>query len=281
MRSALCLVLLIAGCTDNSKKVCNYGAAPPIADVEYRDPTTGQCQSFGTTYPCDPACGQLCPATGAVNSAAPDWGMCYGSCDSLSEAQCLASPTCHAAYSDTPTPSPTFQGCWALPPTGPITGACTGLDAQTCSEHTDCVSLMTSAVNSGSNFQPSFESCQPEPTTSLCGATSCGTGSECVVTPTMPMQQMCVAPATAGTCDAATCASPAPGCPTGTTPGVANGCYTNYCIPTSECAPAACSTLTEQQCKARSDCDPTYMGTNCTCDRNGCVCQSETYLSCQ
>ena len=163
-----------------------------------------------------------------------------------------------------------------------ITGACDGLDAQTCSEHTDCMSLMTSPVNSGPGYVEKFESCQAEPgAAKLCGTTTCATGSECVVTPTMPMSEVCEPAATAGTCDAAVCASPPPGCPTGTTPGVANGCYTNYCIPNDECAPAACSTLTEQQCKLRSDCDPIYMGTNCTCDRNGCVCQTETYLNCQ
>ena len=234
MRAALCLVLVVAGCTSNPKKVCNdYGAAPPIADVEYRDPTTGQCQSFGNTYPCDPECGQLCPESGGgAESVLPDWGICYGSCSGLSEAQCLASPSCHAAYEDSPTPSPTFSACWDLPSSGAITGACAGLDAQTCSEHTDCVSLMTSPVNSGPGYVEKFESCQNEPgAVKLCGGTTCATGSECVVTPTMPMTEVCEPAATAGTCDAAVCASPPPGCPTGTTPGVANGCYTNYCIP--------------------------------------------------
>ena len=46
----------------------------------------------------------------------------------------------------------------------------------------------------------------------------------------------------------------------------ANGCYTNYCIPTAECAAPACSTLTsESACTARMDCDTVYTGTNCTC----------------
>ncbi len=275
----LCLAVLLVACTD-TKKPCVYNAQPGIADVQYRDPTTGQCESFGTTYPCDPACGQVCPETGI--GARPDWAMCGGACDSLTEAQCLASTSCHAAYQDSPSPTPEFLGCWDLPPSGPVTGSCTNLDAQTCSEHPDCTSLYTSSVNAGSNYVPSFESCNAKPTSSVCAGTTCAAGSECVVTPTAPASPACQSDATAGSCVAATCNSPPPGCPTGTTPGVdGSGCYTNYCIPSNECAPPPCSTLTESQCQARADCDPVYMGTNCTCDKNGCTCQSETFLRCQ
>jgi hypothetical protein len=42
----------------------------------------------------------------------------------------------------------------------------------------------------------------------------------------------------AGTCaGATTCDIAAPRCPVGTTPGIANGCYTGVCIPTTYCAP--------------------------------------------
>ena len=34
-----------------------------------------------------------------------------------------------------------------------------------------------------------------------------------------------------------TCNSAPPQCPANTTPGVANGCYTGYCIPVSQCGP--------------------------------------------
>lgn len=46
--------------------------------------------------------------------------------------------------------------------------------------------------------------------------------------------------------------------------------------------PPACSTLTtESACVSRSDCDPIYMGSDCTCDKSGCVCKTETFVSCQ
>ena len=51
----------------------------------------------------------------------------------------------------------------------------------------------------------------------------------------------------------------------------------------NEMSPApACSTLTtEAACLMRSDCDAVYVGSDCTCDRSGCTCQTETFASCQ
>ena len=207
MMRAAAVLLVLAGCLydhDTKPPPCDYAAKEP-AQPGLRDPQTGQCESFNP--PCDPVCGEECPETGI---AEPDWATCNGACDSLPEMQCLATPTCHAAYQDSPTPSPTFWGCWDLPPTGAIEGSCTGLDAQTCSEHPDCTSLYTSPVNSGPSFVPSFEKC---------------------VAKTMQ---------------------------------------------------AACSTLTtETACTARTDCDAVYTGMNCTCDSQGCTCQTETFDHCQ
>jgi len=46
--------------------------------------------------------------------------------------------------------------------------------------------------------------------------------------------------------------------------------------------PAACDTLTtEMDCVSRADCDAVYTGSDCTCDRNGCVCKTEVFASCQ
>jgi hypothetical protein len=158
-------VLLVAtGClytSDPKPPPCEVAAKEPAQ--QYRDPQTGQCESFG--YPCDPVCGGVC-AGGAAEQ--PDWASCYGPCEGLSEAQCLASPTCHAAYQDSPTPSPTYWDCFDLPPSGAIEGSCTNLDAQTCSEHPDCTSLYTSPVNSGPNFVESFESCSPKVMQAAC-----------------------------------------------------------------------------------------------------------------
>src|SRR5256885_13737045 len=153
MRGTLALVLLVACMNaDKNPQPCLTAGLTNVADLLLRNPDTGQCQSFGPT--CDPTCGP-CPGF-----AEPDWAMCDGACDGLTEDQCLASQSCHAAYQDSPTPSPAFLACFELPPTGGITGGgCAGLDSQTCSEHTDCSSLYTSAVNAPPTFVPMFESC--------------------------------------------------------------------------------------------------------------------------
>ena len=204
MKRAAILILFISGCvSDNNQRCLEAGGAnSDIADLLYRDPSTGQCQSFG--QPCDSTCGP-CPLTDVL----PDWGTCSGVCESLTESQCLATADCHAAYQDDSAAHPVFWGCWDMPSTM-LHGSCANLDAQTCSEHDDCSSLFTGPVNQPPNFVPSFESCQPE-----------------------GMQ-------------------------------------------------VACATLTgETACLARTDCDPIYDGTNCTCDSHGCTCQNQTFNRCE
>jgi hypothetical protein len=202
-RAAIILIILTHGCASNNDQRCLQAGAG-IADVLYRNPETGQCQSFGQT--CDALCGP-CPGLAEL---VPDWGTCSGACDSLTETQCLATASCHAAYQDDSAAHPVFWGCWDMPQTGPLRGSCANLDAQTCSEHDDCSSLYTGPVNQPPSFVPSFESCQAE-----------------------TMQ-------------------------------------------------AACATLTtETACLARADCDPTYTGTNCTCDLHGCTCQDQSFSQCR
>jgi hypothetical protein len=201
------LIVVLSACVDDNKcQVKNYpvGGAP-VASEQLRDPSNGQCETFNpypNPPPCDPACGPCPGYAGPAQAAMPDWGVCNGPCASNNEVQCLASPTCHAVYLDEGAAPQAFWGCWDLPPSGGITGVCDGLDAQTCSEHTDCTSLYSTTTNV-------YESCHAEPT------------------------------------------------------------------------PAACSTLTtEAACKLRSDCDPIYIGMNCTCDPSGCTCATETYDHC-
>jgi hypothetical protein len=68
----------------------------------------------------------------------------------------------------------------------------------------------------------------------------------------------------------------------GTLPGVTNGCYSGYCIPTTSCEVAACETLTtDAACTARTDCAPIYAGTNCTCTATGCTCATLTFARCE
>ncbi len=57
---------------------------------------------------------------------------------------------------------------------------------------------------------------------------------------------------------------------------------TSYESCSAKTPPPACSTLaTETECKARPDCDPIYIGMNCTCTPSGCTCAIETYDHCQ
>ena len=278
MMRAVPLIAVLAGCLYSSDKPppCQYGVAKAPAQPALRDPANGQCEV--QSYPCDPACGQTCAGVAIAN---PDWATCGGACESLNEAQCLATPTCHAAYQDSPTPTPTFWGCWDLPPSGAAQGSCTNLDAQTCSEHPDCTSLYTSPVNQGPGFVPSFERCNPE-ANGTCDTIDCGAGNVCVESPGGGGVE-CQPAATAGTCGGLSCHDTPPACPTQTLPGIgADGCYTGYCIPNTECTQPLCTSLTtEAQCTARSDCNSIYNGSNCTCDSRGCTCQTETFAHCQ
>ncbi len=45
--------------------------------------------------------------------------------------------------------------------------------------------------------------------------------------------------------------------------------------------PPACSTLAEPACISRSDCEPLYLGSNCSCSPAGCTCQTWTFDLCQ
>ena len=273
-----CVFMILTGCGlySHGDDVCN-AAFEAVPSQELRNPVTGICQAFGNGG-CDSACGPC--AVAAI--APPDWAVCGGSCDSLTEGTCLATARCHAAYRDTDAQSPQFMGCWELPPSGVIEGSCTGLDPQSCSEHDDCISLYSTPQTQGGIT--TFEACQPEPS-ATCEGVTCGSADICALQSTAPntFHATCVTRAVAGSCTAqAACDTVEQPCPAGSTRGVANGCYTPYCIPNAECPQAACSTLTtELACKARSDCDTVYQGSNCTCDHSGCTCQTETFLRCQ
>lgn len=283
---------------------CAYGGGgavgPDIANG-YRNPYSGQCEYPSNPYPCDDSCGP-CPADHGA-PVTPDWATCYSHCEGLSEDQCVGESGCYAAYLGEPSKYE-FLGCFATAPSGPVQGSCDNLDAQACSRHDNCSALYSPM---GSQH---FIDCMPE-TPSTCG--NCPTGYHCEqkCDANAMCEQVCVSNLTCASVDCAPgytcaevcangkcgptcvvnpgsctgqviCAMPPPACPTGTSPGIGNGCWTGYCIPNSQCPLPACSTLTsESSCVSRSDCTPVYDGSDCTCYPSHCECKVLTYERCE
>jgi hypothetical protein len=180
-----------------------------------------------------------------------------------------------------PNSGPFFQACWDIEPLAPQEGGdCTTLDDFTCSIHDDCISIMAPQ-----NGEELFSSCAAEPgTVDACAGLTCGTGYECGVScdSTGACAPACVATGNIGTCSGTVvCQRVSPSCPSGTTPGILNGCYSGYCIPDSECTSSCPSFTTAASCEA-ANCTAVFMGSGCTCYSNGtCSCTSETFESCQ
>lgn len=105
-----------------------------------------------------------------------------------------------------------FMGCYPLN-TGPSPDVqrCEGLDAEQCAWQSDCTALYDGTPGQCNGLTP--EQCL--------GAQFQACITESRVDP--------------GTCEGAACRQAEPSCPSGTTPGVANGCYTGACIPNTFC----------------------------------------------
>ena len=239
---ALLGLVAASGCFGGDDECIYYDkAGADFAPNELRDPTTGTCQPFGGGG-CNSSC-EPCATEGDL-APNPDWAQCYSQCEALDETNCKLKSGCRAAYAGA-----SFYQCWAVAPSGPVQGGnCTGLDAYGCSRHDDCVAIHAAGSPIGA-----FQSCATEDEILDPGS--------------------CVGPIT---CDALP-----PSCPTGTLPGRRNGCWTGYCIPQNQCDQLpACSELGEMDCIGRIDCSPNYVGHNCSCNANGCTCQSWTFDSC-
>ena len=282
MKKGLFVLLLIAGCTLHGKgdddDQCLANDIAGIAELGTRDAQTGTC-TYETE--CSPGC--LCPDTNVDVPIAPG-GECAGPCDDLDEADCIANGACHVAYLDGSGSG--FWGCWDIAPIEPtVHGDCTALDASDCVVDPTCASFYTESTNG-----TEFDHCAAAAPALTCADLSCGSGSTCIIecplcaTGDCSCTPACVTdPHDPGDCyDTVTCNLVAPACPDGTLPGIVNGCWSGYCIPTAECETPACTSLTtEAACLARNDCEGVYAGSNCTCDMNGCTCTSETFESCE
>lgn len=116
-----------------------------------------------------------------------------------------------------------------------------------------------------------------------CAAIDCGPGSHCVET---CAAQPCMDPAGCPEVCRGECVSDGPGecqgivvcdslppqCPIGTEPGVINGCWSGYCIPSTQCSDppdGPCEEETsEMACQSRTECTPIYTGI-CTPNPDG------------
>ena len=202
------------------------GKRPPQCDLAtsgaesqpapLRDPESLTCNSFGGDT-CDPACGP-CPLSDvAALSPIPSWPMCGSACESLNESACAASAECRVVKDarcvigeDCVTD---FVGCFPIDNVQDPTVDCfAARDGWTCSRSAACTALhdrrSPCPANDDTCSRP-FGLCVPE------GKSP-------------------------GVChEQATCDVPSPNCRAGTTPGVANGCYTGACIQFSLCEPSA------------------------------------------
>jgi hypothetical protein len=242
---AILAAILLGGCDlywgDDDDCRWGWGAVPePALAAEYRNPETGLCEGFGGGYPCDDRCGGPCPAIGLAPP--PDWGSCFSHCEGLDAATCMATDGCFTAYRDNPyTDGPSeYLGCWQTAPSGPVGGSCANLDAYQCSRHDNCV-----AYYSGTHtYDTTFASCQPEPAAITCDLVDCGAGYTCAEVCTSGPNGTCYATCVPAGNDPGSCTGPVncftgqPACPSGTTAGIKDGCWTGYCIPLSQCGPS-------------------------------------------
>lgn len=142
-------VLALALATGTPGCVLNLGDDDPCAGdaavagfvitTVLLDPATLTCHDFGGS-PC--GCGG-CPETPPI----PTWGSCHSTCTGLDPQTCSTTAGCRAAWDHVclltdaicTLPDNGYYGCFAVDTTGPIQGACDGLDALECSRHDDCL----------------------------------------------------------------------------------------------------------------------------------------------
>ncbi len=245
-----------------------------LAVQSFYDPALGICIGRGPSR-CDSTCGP-CPETTAEADLGLCYSECTdrGESSCLASAGCIAS---YEATITTTDDSLLFTGCWQTVPAGPVQGACAKLDAYSCAQDDDCSLVYDTASSpqrfSVCIDEPPFAGCLAEgenPCTTgyhcedqcmaedggsmsacktvcvantTCDAVDCASGTTCAI--------LCEDTAAGGVCGptcvpahdpgsctgAVTCFANAPACPSGTTAGIRDGCWTGYCIPNAACSP--------------------------------------------
>ncbi|MBK9070569.1 MAG: hypothetical protein IPL79_06160 [Myxococcales bacterium] len=275
-----------------------------------RNPYTGECDQHGGYGPTSCDGDTLVGAEEPAPYSQFPWAACYSQCEALDELTCAATSGCQAAYEQYMGPEdvlvdPTFWGCWAtaenyLSSMQP----CESLVAEPCTMRDDCSPIYSDFAQKTEN-EPvppplhQFAACRAEQAEQGCyGDQDCGEGfdctadTECLSPPGCGGEQGCPEvcygrcvptepPPLPGNCyGTVLCEMVQPACPSGTLPGIANDCWTGYCIPLAACESPACGSLGQAACESASSCQPIYAGTDCTCDASGCSCETLTYAYC-
>jgi hypothetical protein len=262
MRFNLALILCTAvvglsACDDTCEP---YYYDNDIAVEERRNPNTGLCEPWGT-YPGGNSCDDVYLAGNSNNTAEPipDWPQCYGQCSGLDEQTCQSTPGCQAGYTGNGVEW-AFYECWQTTDYSWDQRDCELLDAYACVTRDDCVKRHDSYQRAEGAKAPALviplgnfiECASEEDAPQGCYSDGeCGVGYTCTAeeeclpppgcVPGAPCDDVCYGYCVPdgtdpGTCDGVvTCERVEPNCPTGTVPGVKDGCYTDVCIPLSEC----------------------------------------------
>lgn len=165
----------------------------------------------------------------------------------VDDSACGANAFCDHSVCYPPPDCPTCPTCGACPDSNTCYGVCVPKYPKACD-----------AIDCGPGYhcdEQCYPSDPPPPNGPYCEAVcvadsactnvDCGPGYTCAEQCTTDMngqmicQPSCVPSGTdPGSCyGTVTCLAPTPACPSGTTPGIKNGCYTGYCIPTTQCGP--------------------------------------------
>jgi hypothetical protein len=216
-------------------------------------------------------------------------GVCDGfDCgpDAHCEEQCLACD-----------PLPDGSGCEDACQPFCVPNAPDACDTTTCGagEHCELQCTPTDPMDPSTGMSDCTATCVPDDGLG-CDLITCQTGQHCIETcaetPCMDpagcpdlCRGECV-PDGPGDCNGIVlCDAAPPPCPTGTHPGVENGCWTGYCIPDDQCEnppPPACEEETnEMACQARAECMPIYTGT-CWVNPDGSyTCTDTAFVRCE
>jgi hypothetical protein len=143
-------VLALAMAAACGGKVSDQRADSMFSSEPLRDPASGKCAESA--------------------AAGSDWAPCDSGCEDLEKEACESSSNCRAAYLQLETCSeevcePIFYECWGVAPSGPMIGAtCAELNADECSQYSDCVAIHSARVSNDDVYRQAmgdFERCAP------------------------------------------------------------------------------------------------------------------------